>query len=107
MIGRRIATCIVGLYAALLAPVLPAQDTVTTQVVRDGSVGPDASVQPVSMPVVVMDKPGHLFLIGEDLGVRLGSDTVLHSFSRFDVAAGDSVVFTSDVFTGVNQLIAR
>ena len=104
LLRRRVA-CLAALVVTLFAPPLRAQDGVSTQVTRDGSVGPDASVQPIrnSNP----EDPLAGLTVPEQLGVRLGSDTVLHSFSRFDVAAGDVVIFTNDFPDSTGQVIAR
>ena len=50
----------------------------TTRVIRDGSVGPDATVQRVTPA----DPFEVVFEIPERLGQRVASDTLLHSFAR-------------------------
>ncbi len=96
-LGRARLAGIAGRCAAALIALLAgsqgfAQDVVT-QIVRDGSIGPDASVQPEVIPV---DDAGVLVLIGEDLGQRSGG-TLFHSFKTFDLGPKDRVAFGTSV----------
>ena len=81
-----------------------AQD-VPTEVVRDGSIGPDASVQPIGTP---LPEGGTLFVIGEDLGQRSADQGALfHSFDRFQIAQGDTVQFQIERLARTRHVIAR
>jgi filamentous hemagglutinin family protein len=74
--------------AALLLLVLCRGVLGATAVVRDGSVGPNAALQPVSQ--------GGVIEIGETLGGRPGGGVNLfHSFAEFSVGPGDTVLFTA------------
>jgi filamentous hemagglutinin family protein len=53
------------------------------QIVRDGTIGPDLSVQPV----------GPDFMLPEDFGELHGTN-LFHSFGQFDLSAGESATFT-------------
>jgi filamentous hemagglutinin family protein len=59
--------------------------SVSAQVVRDGTVGPDSSVQPVGPDFELPDS------FGERHGVNL-----FHSFSQFDLSASESATFTGN-----------
>jgi filamentous hemagglutinin family protein len=97
-----VAACVALSLCGLPASQLPAQD-VTTQIVRDGSIGPDRSVQPSAAPAA---SGGASYQIGESLGARSGDGaTLFHSFQTFDVAAGDAAVFTTELPT--RAVIAR
>jgi filamentous hemagglutinin family protein len=64
------------------------------QVVRDGTIGPGASVQPV----------GPAYVITQSMGATAGSN-LFHSFSQFGLAQGQSATFTG---TGpIDNVIAR
>ncbi len=65
-----------------------------TQVVRDGSIGPGASVQPV----------GPVFEITEAMGESAGSN-LFHSFSQFTFGAQESVVFRAN--SAIANIFAR
>ncbi len=65
-----------------------------TQVVRDGSIGPGASVQPV----------GPVFEITEAMGESAGSN-LFHSFSQFTFGAQESVVFSAS--SAIANIFAR
>ena len=68
--------------------------TVPAQILRDGTVGPGASVQPV----------GPSYVIGEELGATSGSN-LFHSFSEFNIAANESATFTGNA--AVQNIISR
>ena len=70
------------------APVtLPAQ-TPVTQIVRDGTVGPPVTVQPVP-------NSSNVYQIDEGLGLRVGQN-VFQSFSLFNLGAGATALFTAN-----------
>jgi len=76
-----------------------------TQVVRDGSIGPDASVQPE-----LRSDPdaGSQLVIDEALGARPGAGpNLFHSFERFDIGRGDRVIFRADPMQTTANIIAR
>ncbi len=64
------------------------------QVVRDGSIGPDASVQP----------QGPAFQIPDTMGETVGGN-LFHSFSFFNVNAGESVTFQAN--SSIHNIFAR
>lgn len=69
---------------------------------RDGSLGPDAGVQPGTL-----DTPtGVEVQIDESLGVRSG-ESIFHSFEFFDVGAGDGVHFSADAGVDTDRVISR
>ena len=79
MPGRRTYVCALG--ASLLVLTTTGADA---QVVRDGSIGPDASVQPV----------GPAFEITEAMGETAGA-SLFHSFSALSFGSSESVSFLS------------
>jgi filamentous hemagglutinin family protein len=94
---------ILAMFVAL-HPSAHAQDVVTA-VVRDGSIGPDASVQPTAIPAAqaggLLETPpppdGLVYVIPETLGLRTADGaTLFHSFERLDVGGVDSVLFTAE-----------
>lgn len=64
------------------------------QVVRDGSIGPDPSVQP----------QGPAFQIPDSMGEAVGGN-LFHSFSLFNVNAGESVTFLAS--SSIHNIFAR
>ena len=64
------------------------------QVIRDGSIGPDTSIQP----------QGPSFQIPETMGEAVGSN-LFHSFSLFNVNAGESVTFQAN--GSIHNIFAR
>jgi filamentous hemagglutinin family protein len=85
--GRLVARLLAGLLAAV--PVASGAD-----VVRDGTVGPGAGVQPA----------GPAFLIDETLGETRGSN-LFHSFLSFDLDSGQSATFSGPA--GLANIIGR
>ena len=67
-----------------------------SQIVRDGTIGPGASVQPV----------GPIFEIPEAHGEVAGNN-LFHSFSEFNVRADESATFTSTGAVEINNVISR
>lgn len=71
-----------------------------TAVIRDGTVGADASLQPQL-------NNGEL-TVDESMGLRPGDGVnLLHSFSEFGIAAGDTVRFTADPTATTLRIISR
>jgi filamentous hemagglutinin family protein len=84
----RLVVGAIALVTALPFSAAPVAAQVVTQLVRDGSVGPNASFQPSGVAGV--------YEIGEVLGERPGGGSNLfHSFELFDVGAGDTALFTA------------
>jgi len=69
------------------------------QVIRDGTVGPDATVQPIEI--------GNNIEVGEGLGLRMGTNgqVLLHSFSEFSINENQQVSFTGD--SSISSVISR
>ena len=88
------------LIAALSA--LSSNADVATSIVRDGTVGnPDITLQPVRDGAGVVE-------IGESMGDRPGGGVNLfHSFTTFDVAAGDKALFSADPAFLTRNIISR
>ncbi|MGI9304689.1 MAG: CHAT domain-containing protein [Gammaproteobacteria bacterium] len=88
-----------GLVVAI-AIVLSFASLSFSQVLRDGSVGPDVSVQPV------LDS-NNRYLIAESMGALLGdnADALLHSFSDFSILQGQQVEFTGN--NAIQTIISR
>jgi filamentous hemagglutinin family protein len=82
-VARRIVPCLATLPALALS-----------QVVRDGTIGPGANVQPA----------GPSYLISQDMGARAG-DNLFHSFELFSLAEGERATFAGDF--GIDNVIAR
>jgi len=75
--------------ALVLGGFVPAfSQDVGTEIVRDGTIGADASLQPIESPTGVYE-------IGEVHGVRAGSN-LFHSFQSFNIGAGDTARFTAN-----------
>jgi filamentous hemagglutinin family protein len=74
--------------------------SVNGEIVRDGSVGPNSTVQPV------MDANNQIE-ISESMGARLGDNgsVLLHSFSDFSLSSGEQAQFTGNA--GIQTLISR
>ena len=85
VIGR--ASCVFLLICLLVS-------TSHAQVVRDGSIGPDASVQPV----------GPAFEVNEAMGEAAGSN-LFHSFSSFTFGDRESVTFRAN--SSIANIFAR
>lgn len=81
--ARGIVPCLASLPAVALS-----------QVVRDGTIGPGASLQPV----------GPSYAISQEMGARAG-DNLFHSFELFSLAQGETATFTGDF--GIDNVIAR
>ena len=87
-----------GAAAALVAVfAFAAPVAAQTQIIRDGSIGPDAGFQP-------FDDGFGVYEIGEGFGDRAGAN-LFHSFDFFDVGSGDTALFTADVAT--DNVISR
>ena len=72
-----------------------------TVIVRDGTVGPDASLQPVIAPDGVV-------AIDETMGDRPGGGVNLfHSFATFNLGTGDTALFTADGNLTTLRVISR
>ena len=85
-IGRSIALWLAWLPAIALP-----------QVVRDGTIGPGASLQPV----------GPAYLIPQSMGALAGSN-LFHSFGKFGLATGETATFTPNGATSpVGNVIGR
>ena len=82
-IGRSIALWLAWLPAIALP-----------QVVRDGTIGPGASLQPV----------GPAYLIPQSMGALAGSN-LFHSFAEFSLTQGQSATFMGR--SGIDNVIAR
>jgi filamentous hemagglutinin family protein len=97
------AASLIGIALGSLAH--PAGAQVASEIVRDGSVGPDSSAQPTA----TRDAQGGVhFEIDESLGERPGSGpNLFHSFSVFDLATGDRAVFTADPALSTERVISR
>ena len=93
---RRSCCLIVALGA------LSSNADVATSIVRDGTVGnPDITLQPVRDGAGVVE-------IGESMGDRPGGGVNLfHSFTTFDVAAGDKALFSADPAFLTRNIISR
>jgi len=89
-----------SLIAALSA--LSSNADVATSIIRDGTVGnPDITLQPVRDGAGVVE-------IGESMGNRPGGGVNLfHSFTTFDVAAGDKALFSADPAFLTRNIISR
>lgn len=87
-----------GFCAALIANAgLHAQ----TSIIRDGSVGPDTSMQPTI-------GPGGIVEIDETMGNRPGDGVNLfHSFATFDLGMGDTALFSADSGLTTLRVISR
>ncbi len=70
---------------------------VATDITRDGTVGPGVGTQPTNV--------GGVYEIHESLGERKGTN-VLHSFSSFDIGAGDTALFTANAVP-TDNVVAR
>ena len=71
-----------------------------TAIIRDGSVGPGADLQPQAL--------GNVTEIDESMGLRPGNGVnLLHSFLRFDVGAGDVALFTANPDLITARIISR
>src|SRR5215510_14478418 len=82
-VGRGIALCL-GCLPAVAFP----------QVVRDGTIGPDASLQPT----------GDNYRITQNMGALAGSN-LFHSFAQFSLAEDQSATFYGR--SGIDNVIAR
>src|SRR5690554_3398380 len=82
-VARGIVPCLATLPAVALS-----------QIVRDGTIGPGASLQPV----------GPSYVISQEMGARAG-DNLFHSFELFSLAQGEKATFTGDF--GIDNVIAR
>jgi filamentous hemagglutinin family protein len=86
----------VGLLLVSLAMQLQAQ----SGIVRDGSVGAPVNLQPISIDGVIE--------IDESMGLRPGGGVnLLHSFLTFDVASGDTALFSADPSLTTLRIISR
>jgi filamentous hemagglutinin family protein len=83
-----------GTPASFLCCLLLTVGTAAAEILRDGTVGPGAGVQPL----------GPDYRIGERMGELRGAN-LFHSFARFDLEAGESALFSAD--SPVHNLIAR
>ena len=92
----RLSVSVASLLLGLGAGLLEAQQ-IPTQIVRDGTVGPGASLQPVGSSSGVYE-------IGEDFGARAGRN-LFHSFSFFNLGQGDTALFTAGLPT--DNVISR
>ena len=71
-----------------------------TAIVRDGSVGPGITVQPL--------RDGNVIEIDESHGNRPGGGVnLLHSFSEFSIGAGDTALFSADPNLTTARIISR
>ena len=86
---RAYAPVLLCIGAIVTAPVV-------AQIVRDGSIGPDVSSQ----------STGPDYVIPQNFGEQAGSN-LFHSFSQFNVHAGESATFTSDGATPIENVISR
>ncbi|MGI9331643.1 MAG: filamentous hemagglutinin N-terminal domain-containing protein, partial [Gammaproteobacteria bacterium] len=82
--------------ALLIVPLVICVRTGYTQIVRDGTIGPDVSVQP----------SGPHFQIPESHGAIAGSN-LFHSFEDFNIRAGESATFSSSGQTALSNVISR
>ncbi len=99
-IERLLAAPRIALTLALAALSADAAQEVTTRIVRDGTVGADASLQPV--------EASDVWEIGEIHGERPGSGpNLFHSFQSFDVGTGDTALFTADPSRVTENVISR
>lgn len=88
--------------ALLLVPLVACPAWSQTRVVRDGTLGPGAGVQPG-----FVDTPtGIEVQVDESLGLRSG-ESLFHSFQAFDVGAGDGVHFSADPGRETSRVISR
>ena len=86
---------------AMASVVVAASAAAVTDIVRDGSVGADASLQPTRDANGVVE-------IGEAHGERPGGGVNLfHSFSSFSVGAGDTALFSADPNLATLRIISR
>lgn len=70
---------------ALVLAISQVPTVCSAQIVRDGTIGPDAGTQP----------SGPDYAIGQELGERAGSN-LFHSFQYFNVRSNESATFTGD-----------
>src|SRR5580692_8839423 len=83
----RVVTCAAGVTMA-------AGHAFAGQVVLDGTVGPAGA------------RLGPNFVIPQSVG-RLQGTNLFHSFSQFNISAGESATFTANTGTAVTNVIAR
>ena len=79
---------------------LLAGSPVNGDIIRDGSAGPDTSVQPL------VDS-NNSYQIGESMGALFGDNNggLLHSFSEFSIQQGQQAVFTGN--SSIQSIISR
>jgi filamentous hemagglutinin family protein len=94
--SRRLSLSVASLLLAVGASPVEAQQ-IPTQIVRDGTVGAGASLQPLR-------SPSGIYEIGEICGAR-GGRNLFHSFSQFTLGQGDTALFTADLPT--DNVISR
>lgn len=86
-----------GLLLAIAEPLAAQQPS---RIVRDGSMGGPGE------PTATPDGGGTRFEVGESLGRASGAN-LFHSFSFFDIAAGDTVRFSADPGSTFRNVISR
>jgi filamentous hemagglutinin family protein len=90
-----------GRWLVLIAALSSAVEVLAqTVIIRDGTVGPGAEVQPIDTAGVIE--------IDESMGSRPGGgQNLLHSFSEFSVGTGDTALFTADPDLITTRIISR
>lgn len=98
---RRVHSVLVVFFALLTAGAARADGGI----VMDGTVGTSGFYGAPQIPSVVGENPTHV-TVSQSMGTTVGAN-LFHSFSEFNIARGQTVLFSEDSTGFINNVIAR